>query len=343
MAAFKKLNRQDVYISDYTARKNWNATGSLVDTYNIQTLRAVSSSVSPYPYPTDLYRGQYQTLLHSSLDHLYYFDATGSQFSGRRELSLQSTLTLPGTRQLGEYATVFSLPRDVIGTHIEPNTIVIKPYLVGTGSKYIDDFYVTDHVTGLNEYIQNLDSLLGSTFDDEDYLVSESNYVTESAVGTTPGQYMDIIGNQQRVEIIDDGEGALIFSGSDLSITKGRQVVGDVIYNQGQIILTNREVGSMYTPYLSPDIAWKSNQPIYTYNVHCRVKDSEMNYSYNPSTTTGSNGDLRNDVTGSYFTPYVTTVGLYNDANELLAVAKTNKPIKKSRNTDMTFVVKLDM
>jgi hypothetical protein len=145
------------------------------------------------------------------------------------------------------------------------------------------------------------------------------------------------------MEIVDDGEGALIFSGSDLSITKGRRVIGDIIYNQGQVILTDIEVGSMYVPYLNPILSWKSNQPIYTYNVHCRVKDSEMNYTFNPSVTTGSNGDLRTEVTGSDFSPYVTTIGLYNSANELIAVAKTNKPIKKTKNTDMTFVVKIDM
>lgn len=343
MAAFKKLNRQDIFVSDYTARKSWQASGSLVDTYNIQTLRAVSSSVSPFQYPNDVYRGQHQTLLHNSLDQLYYHDATGSQFYGARDLSLQSTLNLPGTRQLGEYATVFSFPRGTYGTHIQPNSFVLKPHLVGTSSLYIEDFYVTDHVTGENEYIQDLDSLLGTLFDDQDYLISESNYVTESAVGTSPGQYMDIEQNQQRMEIIDDGEGALIFSGSELSFTKPRQVVGDIIYNQGQVVLTNRDVGSMYTPYLNPNFAWKSNQPIYTYNVHCRVKDSEMNFTYNPSAVTGSNGTLRSEVTGDEFSPYVTTIGLYNSANELVAVAKTNKPVRKTKNTDMTFVVKIDM
>ena len=44
----------------------------------------------------------------------------------------------------------------------------------------------------------------------------------------------------------------------------------------------------------------------------------------------------------SAFSPYVTTVGLYNDANELLAVGKMSSPIPISSNTDMTFLVKYD-
>jgi hypothetical protein len=40
---------------------------------------------------------------------------------------------------------------------------------------------------------------------------------------------------------------------------------------------------------------------------------------------------------------YATTIGLYNDENELLAVAKLGKPIMMSPDTDMTFVVKYDI
>ena len=340
MSAYKKLNRQDVFVSDYTARKSWQASGSLVDGYGIQVLRALSDSISPQQYPNDTFRGEHQTLLHSSINHLYYADSTGSTFYGSRDLAAQSTLTLEGTRQLGEYAAIFSIPRDVYGTHIQPNTFTLSPDLKGSSSLYLEDQYVTDHITGKNEYIENIASLFGGTFvGDEDYLISESAYVDE----TTEGQYIDIDMDQQRPEIIDDGEGALIFSGSELYYTKPREVIGDIIYNQGQVIITKQGVGSSYIPYISPYIAWKSNQPIYTYNVHCKVKDSELNFTYNPSAVTGSNGQLQSNVTGDSFTPYITTVGLYNDANELIAVAKTGRPIPKTKNTDMTFVIKLDL
>ena len=338
MATYKKLNRQDVFVSDYTARKQWEASGSIVGDYGIQLLRALSSSYSPYQFPNDFYRGQSQTLLHSSLNHLYYHDSTGSSFYGRRELALQTTLTVEGSRQLDRHAAVFSFPKDVFGTHIEPNTFVLTPDLYGSSSKYIEDQYVTDHISGKNEYIEDISSLFGTKFDPYDYIVSESSYVDESTE-----QYIDIDQDQQRPEIIDDGNGALIFSGSELPFTKPREVIGDIIYNQGQVVLTKESIGSTYVPYISPYLAWKSNQPIYTYNVHCKVKDSEMNFTYNPSAITGSNGELRNNVTGGEFSPYVTTVGLYNDANELIAVAKTGRPIPKTKNTDMTFVVKLDL
>ena len=47
-------------------------------------------------------------------------------------------------------------------------------------------------------------------------------------------------------------------------------------------------------------------------------------------------------ATGSYFSPYVTTVGLYNKSYELVAVGKFSQPLPISLNTDTTFVVNFD-
>jgi len=40
--------------------------------------------------------------------------------------------------------------------------------------------------------------------------------------------------------------------------------------------------------------------------------------------------------------PYVTTVGLYNDDNELLMVGKLGQPVRMSDETDTTFVIRYD-
>jgi hypothetical protein len=69
-----------------------------------------------------------------------------------------------------------------------------------------------------------------------------------------------------------------------------------------------------------------------------------MNYSYNPTLlVSGSSKDVKYFVTSSDFAPYATTLGMYNEANELLAVAKFGKPIPMSQNTDMTFLIKYDL
>lgn len=74
-----------------------------------------------------------------------------------------------------------------------------------------------------------------------------------------------------------------------------------------------------------------------------RVKNKEYNYSTNPTFTTGDVGDINSvDMIENDSTTYITSVGLYNDANELLAIAKISKPIKKTFEVEQNFQVKLD-
>ena len=51
---------------------------------------------------------------------------------------------------------------------------------------------------------------------------------------------------------------------------------------------------------------------------------------------------LANFATGSLFKPHVTTIGLYNDHNELLVVGKLSQAVRSSDETDTTFVVRWD-
>jgi hypothetical protein len=52
---------------------------------------------------------------------------------------------------------------------------------------------------------------------------------------------------------------------------------------------------------------------------------------------------LEDYVTSSYFNPYMTTIGLYNDDRELLAVAKLANPLEKRDDVDMNVIVRFDM
>ena len=72
-----------------------------------------------------------------------------------------------------------------------------------------------------------------------------------------------------------------------------------------------------------------------------RVKNGLYNYSNNPSFVTGSNGDVITPFRDDPKT-YITTVGLYNENRELLAVAKLSKPLLKSFTRESLIRVKLD-
>ncbi len=75
--------------------------------------------------------------------------------------------------------------------------------------------------------------------------------------------------------------------------------------------------------------------------VFTRVRNSEFNYSTNPSYITGS-GDLRISNMVNAPQTYITTVGMYNDNNELLAVAKLSRPLLKDFTKEALIRIKLD-
>ena len=73
-----------------------------------------------------------------------------------------------------------------------------------------------------------------------------------------------------------------------------------------------------------------------------RVRNQEFNYSNNPTFTSGSNGSFRFSTMKDDPRVYITSVGLYDDANQLLAVAKLSKPQLKSFAKELLVKVKLD-
>ena len=73
-----------------------------------------------------------------------------------------------------------------------------------------------------------------------------------------------------------------------------------------------------------------------------RAKNGEYNFSNNPSYVTGSNGAFNQPTFANNPKTYITTVGLFNSNQELLAVAKLSKPILKSFSNEVLVKVKLD-
>ena len=73
-----------------------------------------------------------------------------------------------------------------------------------------------------------------------------------------------------------------------------------------------------------------------------RAKNAEYNFSNNPSYVTGSNGKLNQQTFVGDPKSYITTAGLYNNDNELLAIAKLSKPLLKSFSNEILIKVKLD-
>ena len=73
----------------------------------------------------------------------------------------------------------------------------------------------------------------------------------------------------------------------------------------------------------------------------CRVPHNKFNYSANPSYLSASKIVVKNQSTDNPVS-YITTVGLYNESNQLVAVAKLSEPLKKDPTNNITLRVRLD-
>lgn len=299
MSAYKKLNKQDAYITTYTAHKNWAVSASDFSSYGIKAFTATGSYLN-------------------SLQQLYYpSKSLGEIVSHSYDYYNQTTLNFSQSRNITESPYVVSIPRELYGTCIQP----------GIGI----DVTIND--------------------------VQQSRYVSSSYWSGSYTNDPEVIVGLTTISFGDDGEGNVYVSGSS-----PRRYVGDIIYPHGMIIITDVEYAYLLGIKPVDTLTFKSSVPIYTHNYHCKLKETDYNSTYNPTALTSSIrptyysdgelysssskvslGDRNNLVTGSDFQPYITTVGLYNDANELIAVGKIGQPVPKSANTEMVFIVKIDI
>jgi hypothetical protein len=194
-------------------------------------------------------------------------------------------------------------------------------------------------------YINNIQSI-----NDLRYFPTQSN--KEIQVLSIPskqfGEYIKP-GSFSSLTTYDDGEGN-IRANSSYGLNEG-EVVGNILYNAGMVIHTGY-TGSGGTLTFR-DLQWESSYIIYETQYKCTIRANEFNYSLNPSLLSSSikgqnkilesgSAQYADFVTGSDFSPYVTTIGLYNDNQELLAVAKLAQPLPTSQTTDTTILINLD-
>ena len=174
-------------------------------------------------------------------------------------------------------------------------------------------------------------------------------------------------------KIWDDGDGNLRYSLPHQSITN--DYIGNICYSHGMAIMTpisesNQVGGVLATPnnlgwlvlegqngysgtnnlqYLT--VGWSSSVILYEHQYKCVVRENEFGYSLNPSVLSGSqseqvlpgtNNVYKDFATGSYFSPYITTVGLYDNDQNLLAIGKLSVPTKVPMNADLEIQVAFD-
>ena len=86
----------------------------------------------------------------------------------------------------------------------------------------------------------------------------------------------------------------------------------------------------------------RNSEKITSTRYFVNIKSADYNFSNNPSYVSGSDGLLSQPTFINDPKVYITTIGLYNERTELLAVAKLSRPILKTFDREANIQVKLD-
>jgi hypothetical protein len=176
------------------------------------------------------------------------------------------------------------------------------------------------------------------------YVVSGSTNLGQDAEATISGKY-DTSGRGFGLFYPDQGIIVLnptaihtkIGSSKDSGSVSGKSLYSGIAYEgKNQHLLYNAIKGG-------GDFEARRTENVSTSHYFVRATNREFNFSNNPTFTSGSaDGSFVESTFERDPKTYITTIGLYNDANEMLAVAKTSQPIAKSFDKEVLIAVKLD-
>lgn len=169
-------------------------------------------------------------------------------------------------------------------------------------------------------------------------VVSGSNGVPYNTTGftTNSGSYGKFLPDVGVIILNGDALKAGGFDGLNLAVSESSNTDGQNIskfYNT----FTSTPQGAN----AASSFKLQSEETVTSNYVFVRVRNSEFNYSTNPSNISGS-GELRHNIMINTPQAYITTVGLYNDNNDLLGVAKLSKPLLKDFTKEVLVRIKLD-
>ena len=338
MGAYKQFLASDIVVTPLELNKAFNFEGTAALTAsNVGIDRflglCTSSLFNPLTDPTTgQISTQYQSLIYSSIKELYYsnyLDSTASLSSPVPTASL-----VPGANTAGDV---------LIGTTSSAGRYWNYPQTTLTFEHYFP--------TSSNSYIGVMSIPVGLF----------GNYIQ-------PGSFR---WTADSGSIYDDGEGNLIYDTTD-------KICGQIFYPHGLAIITSdsQPQGDTYgTAILGSSFyglsdaiiiqnfvtssnvtcSFSSSLTIYETQYKCTIGQNEFNFSQNPTITSGSIANSSSIgtfytpgeyvypfATGSYFTPYATTVGLYDEYQNLLAVGKLSQPLPLSPVTDTTILINID-
>lgn len=130
---------------------------------------------------------------------------------------------------------------------------------------------------------------------------------------------------------------AMLDASMSFNTVTGSNIAGDNAWK-----LYTSISGSTAADPINKSFQARNEETVTSTHYFVRVKNAEYNFSNNPTFTTGTVGEISQPTFIGDPKVYITTVGLYNDRQELLAVAKLSQPVQKSFSKETLIKCKLD-
>ena len=346
MGAFKQFTTKDVTITPFNASKGFNYSGSSITGSDVSINIYYGKNV-PYNDPSDLETG------------FVFTQSNSNAYNSAKQLFYTNFLT----QSTGDNVTTASLVPGALqnGVLNSADSRFIGPINCPRFENYLQSSLTQSRFLETSSY--PTDTL---NPDDAGTLTTISIphklYGEQIVPSTFEFTYTDTGGTYSDVLITDDGEGNLISSSINPTTDL---VVGQIFYAQGLAVITTGSNAPSGTATKLNDIGYytgttgaadinnvnikfSSSFTIYEQQFKCTILENEFGFSTNPSIlkNNGISGSINVEVkdfaTSSYFDPYVTCVGLYNENTQLVAVGKLSFPLPISQFTDTTIVVNFD-
>jgi hypothetical protein len=210
--------------------------------------------------------------------------------------------------------------------------------------------YANKYYTGSNVQVSSSNKIL--TLIDNSGDIDDSQFCTED-----PNSYYDIVSGSLLTGTHTSGTGSnittygKIYHNLGIIVLDGSKLNSYLNFNS--VTGSNMEGNNALKLHTSISGAAVLNKPMQgrrvktktTNHYFVRVPVEAANYSTNPTyvlDTADKKGYVKHDCFIENPVTYITTVGLFNDKNEMLAVAKLNKPIQKSYENDILIKIRLN-
>jgi len=310
MIAFKQLLASDVIVTPFEVNKSFTFSGSgmIAPTVGIDRFLGVNINSNPWvsgSNPTGYIQGsvQDQELVYDSIKQLYYSNYLSSSYGD----NINTASIIPGVNTGSDV---------LVGTTPSPGMYDTYNQTTLTFAKSFP--------TGSNESVGVI-SIPSRLFGD--YIQPNSFFL----------RYYDVDGDVT-VRITEDGQGNI-----KAGIGASNRIIGNIFYPHGMIIITDQMYS--YPMYIATDItcSFSSSYMLYETQYKCTFRENEFNYTLNPTLQYDTSGSVYSYTTSSQWAPYISTVGLYDEAQNLLAVGKLSQPLPTSATTDTTILINLDM